>query len=456
MADLNTPVTNTPLQTLQAAFCLIKLGGNVLLVDREEVALALRGLKLGDVAFYKRSDGEMLMRRYLEKLPAPCDVKKTIADFWVNPNTHMYTDIAFSPTPQPDTTLNYWVGSLINPAAGNWDTIKTHLLEVVCNDDTTVYEYLIKYLAHMLQRPEEKPGVMIILLGNEGVGKGIFFQILERIWPKTYLMVSDINKVLGTFNATLERYYVVIMDEALFSGDRKSQDRMKSLITEKTCVIEQKFQPARTIQSVHRFFASSNHDHFAHIAADDRRSMFVRVSAKHKDNLAYFAQLGNAIKDDQVIAAMIYELMNTSLAGYNVRARPITHEHSNQKLLSLQGFDRYWYEVLMTGDFNTREYGRDLWSEPRFVRTRSLLVDYQEFDKRSQRFARTLSKEIADALTRLCPSAKKDRQTDHGEQGRGHALPDLKTARKEFETVYRCTIDWGDLEEAEQALVEST
>jgi phage/plasmid-associated DNA primase len=117
----------------------------------------------------------------------------------------------------------------------------------------------------MLQFPALKPGVMVVLLGKQGTGKGLFFEILHRIWPKTYLLVSDINQVLGQFNAALERNYVIVMDEAMFSGDRKSQDRLKSLITENTCHIEQKYQPSRTIESVHRFFASSNHSNFSNV-----------------------------------------------------------------------------------------------------------------------------------------------------------------------------------------------
>ena len=69
-----------------------------------------------------------------------------------------------------------------------------------------------------------------------------FFEILKRIWPRSTLLVSDIQQVVGQFNASLERNYVIIMDEALFSGDRRSQDRMKSLITEKSCHVEQKYQ----------------------------------------------------------------------------------------------------------------------------------------------------------------------------------------------------------------------
>jgi hypothetical protein len=294
----------------------------------------------------------------------------------------------------------------------------------------------------MLQRPEEKPGVMLILLGKQGTGKGIFFQIIQKIWSRTSLLVSDINQVVGQFNAALERHFVVIMDEAMFSGDRKSQDRMKSLITENTCHIEQKYQPSRTIESFHRFFASSNHEHFSHIEGDDRRSLFVRVSDIYQGDHDYFSQVGAAISDDLVIAGMVHYLMNVDLTGFNVRIRPITQENWQQKLLSLQGFDRYWFEVLLTETFERNPYSSTSWRDGVFIGTHAIMQGFQAFDKRSQRFTPTVSKEIADAVSRLCPSAQKDRQAVGTEQKRGYRLPTLQTARSEFEFAFKCKVEW--------------
>ncbi len=433
----------TGLQLLQLAFCLIKLSGDVMVVDRSEVAAALSGRKLGIVDFYKKSAGEVLMKRYLENLPVACDVKKTVADFWVDPSTHVYEEIAFSPIPQPTSTLNYWTGSTIQPSAGNWDVIKTHLLEVICAGDRLLNDYLIKYLAHMLQHPEIKPGVMIVLLGGQGIGKGMFFQILQRIWPRTSLLVSDIQQVVGRFNAALERNFVILMDEALFSGDRKSQDRMKSLVTEQSLQVEQKHQPSRTIHSFHRFFASSNHRQFSQVEADDRRLLFLRVSEQYQSNHQYFASLAKSIRDDKVIAAMVNDLLAVDLSGFNVHQRPITQEHGLQKLLSLQGFDRYWFEVLMSEHFDMRDDMHDEWSGPRFISTKSISAKYREFDNRNQRYAPTLSKEIADAIAWLCPSAKQCRKSMNYGQARGYTLPDLAVARQEFESAYKCKVDWG-------------
>ena len=74
---------------------------------------------------------------------------------------------------------------VIKPTQGDWSRIRTHLYEVICDGDIELFEYLLDYVAHMLQRPEEKPGVMVVLLGSQGTGKGLFFQILQRVWGRT-------------------------------------------------------------------------------------------------------------------------------------------------------------------------------------------------------------------------------------------------------------------------------
>lgn len=89
----------------------------------------------------------------------------------------------------------------------------------------------------------------------------------------TTLQVAKIDQVVGKFTSALERNYIICMDEALFAGDRAAIDNLKSIVTEQYLHIEQKFQPSRSIESVHRLFAASNHDHFAHVESDDRRCL---------------------------------------------------------------------------------------------------------------------------------------------------------------------------------------
>ena len=442
-APTQRPKLSSVLAAVQSAFCIMKLSGEIRVIDTTELVQSQSGTGRHGVHFYKKPDAELLIKRHLETLPIASDTKKVIADFWVNPNTFVYDSVAFSPLPTPAATLNYWIGYTAIPRPGNWSLIREFLLLVICNGDHRVFQYLLRYLAHMLQKPEEKPGIMIVMLGIQGAGKGTFFILLRRIWAKTTLQVSDVDQVIGRFNAALEQHYAILMDEALFSGDKKSIEKLKSLITEPQIGIEQKYQPSRTIDSFHRFFAASNNDHFAHIDRDDRRFLFLRVSSDREGDSEYFNTIFNAINDDAVISAMVHDLLQIDLSSFNVRQRPKTKEHLKQKIQSLSGFDRFWYEVLVDGVLPEQPYAPERWSSPRFVSTKQLLRGYKQYDKNAERYHTVQTQTIADKLGKLCPSAQQNRATVNGTQERGYDLPSIDVARREFDKAMGGDVDWG-------------
>jgi hypothetical protein len=389
------------------------------------------------------------MQRALETLPVSSKANVVIQQFIANPGTHSFDKVAFSPLPTASTTLNFWPDPTMKPVKGKWNEVKRFLLEVICNKNKAAFHYLVCFLAHMLQKPEEKPGIMVVLLGGQGTGKGTFFRLLHSIWSRTTLQVSDVDQVIGQFNAALERNYVICMDEAIFSGDKKSMERLKSLITEPSCRIEQKYQPSRTIDSYHRFFATSNNGHFAQIDKDDRRFLFLRVSSDFQGNLEYFEKLHPLIANEGVVSAMVFDLLTIDLTSFNVRSRPLTAEHTTQKIQSLAGFDRYWYEKLQSGDLSDCDYiSSDPWTKPRFISTKTIIQGYKEYDKNAGRYHPVQSQQIASSLEKLCPSATPARTTSvscgNKVQSRGYQLPSIGVARTEFEKIIGSKLQWDD------------
>jgi hypothetical protein len=284
-----------------------------------------------------------------------------------------------------------------------------------------------------------------VLIGGQGTGKGVFFQLLKAIWSRTTLLVSDVDEVVGKFNAALERHYVVCMDEALFSGDKKSLDRLKSLVTEPTIRIEQKYQPSRSIDSVHRFFAATNHDQFAHIEKDDRRFFFLRVSSSHQQDTDYFKRLCDSFNDGQTLEGFVSFLLCLDLADFNVRERPKTTEHDSQRIKSLNGFDRYWYEVLLNANFGAGDtFTQDHWEAGRFIATRSMVGHYKVYDHKAGKYEPIQAGNISQSVKRLCPTAKSTRKLHNNRPQRGFNLPSIQIARSDFESHFSIAIDWEE------------
>jgi hypothetical protein len=444
------------LATLQAAFAIFRSGGEFYVISLQQIHDYLAG-NLSEIEFFRKQNADILLKRYLENQAIVDEVRVVINQFWIDPNTLVFDATAFSPLLQPPTTINFWVAPTAKPCAGNCDVLKAFLLNIICTGSYSTYSYLLRYLAHMLQRPEEKSGIIIVLLGGQGTGKGTFFRILQAIWSRTTIQISDIQEVIGKFNAVLERNFIVCMDEAFFSGDRRALDRLKSLVTEPTCRIEQKYQPARTIDSYHRFFAASNHDHFAHVEQDDRRFVFLRVSDDAKGNHPFFNQLNNTISDPNIIGALVDELLQLDISQFNVRQKPRSTEQILQKLRSLEGFSRFWFEVLTSGDLMGRSDFNSTWIDPIFIPTATLMSNYTGFDKRAEWYRKVQQDVLGREFKRLCPSAKHGRhQQKHQPQRWGWWLPNLPTARREFEVFIGGPVNWHETTESAPGFDAST
>lgn len=383
--------------------------------------------------FSKQPVGNLKIRRFLRAHYPAVDDSQIARTFMVDPNTTIYTGIEFHPTRTTPGHLNLYVGPVISPVEGDCTEIDRFLFEVICDGDWQVHAYLNQYLAHAYQKPEEKPGVFLILIGGQGIGKGTFLRLIQQIWQATYLQVNKAEMIVGRFNAILARAFWAVVDEGLFSGNRQLTDRLKSLVTEPEIVVEAKYQPSLTIDSHHRFVMTTN-AHFAkNTEYDDRRDFTLRVSEKYKHDHEYWQQLNRDINPSS-LAAFVYKLAQYDLTDFNVRNIPHTAEKLQQKIHSLGAIESYWYQCLDDGSID------DSSGWPAFVASEDLLegviAHWGRFHKKP------LMRDVVQTLRILCPSVTQGQQGSTPKRRRGLVLPPLPQARGEFETWIGCKIDW--------------
>jgi hypothetical protein len=410
-----------------------------------------------------------------ETIPVGVDAKKRVvfkpvAEVWLHhrDRRQFIHGVTFDPTAgdQPGI-LNLWEGYAFKPAPGDWSLLRQHVERVICDGDPVRFNYLMSWMARMLQHPAEQGEVAVVMKGGEGTGKGTLAKVLMKIMGHHGLAISNSKHLIGNFNAHLRDVIFLFADEALFAGDRAHVGVLKSLITEPYLTVEGKFQNAVQMPNFLHVMMASNEEWVVPASQDARRFFVLEVPDRVKGDHAYFGEIWKQM-DSGGYAALLHDLLAMDLTCFNVRAVPSTEGLQRQKKLSLPTVDAWWLDCLARGYVFRSKLGLEkelsTWLSP--ITTELLFASYIEFAKgRNER--RILSREelgrfltgldaaprrmrnaivgehIADVAgawgdtTRKAETVKADRPT-------GYSFGTLTDARTQFTTKTGLDVAWDD------------
>jgi hypothetical protein len=278
-------------------------------------------------------------------------VTKTEANWWLNHTARRQYlgGVVFDPTQKagPDR-WNLWNGFPIQPIPGDWSLMRRHILEVICWGNREHLEYIIKWLARMVQHPDQQGKVALVLRGKKGCGKGFFFNRIRQLWGQHGLYISNAKHLTGNFNAHLRDCVFLFADEAFFAGDKQGEGVLKGLITDPVINVEAKYQNAVNVPNMLHIGMASNADWVVPASIDERRYFVLDVSPARIGDRAYFKALG-AQMDNGGTAAILYDLLHTDLSDFEVEDFPKTEALMQQKRHSLDSLTRWWLTVLERG-----------------------------------------------------------------------------------------------------------
>jgi hypothetical protein len=313
-------------------------------------------------------------------------IMRPVADVWLrHPQRHQFIrGVTFDPSgaPTPEGTLNLWQGFAIQPRAGSWERLRIHIRDVICRGNREHYEYLIQWLARLVQQPAEQGEVAIVMRGAEGTGKGTLARALKRILGQHALAISNSKHLTGNFNSHLRDCVFLFADEAFFAGDRQHVGVLKAIITEPYLTVEGKYQNAVQTPNFLHLMMASNEEWVVPASLEARRFLVLEVSNAHKDDHPWFASIWEEMTAGGY-AAMLHDLLRINLATFNVRRVPVTEGLQQQKKLSLHTDKAWWLDVLHRGYVHKSRHGLEevfnQWHET--IATDLLYASYTDFAK---------------------------------------------------------------------------
>jgi hypothetical protein len=204
----------------------------------------------------------------------------------------------------------------------------------VALEDETNYNYLLSWVAHLLQKPGEKPGVAVVMRGGKGIGKGMFVtQILAKIIGTTnFIQVTNPEHITGKFNLHLFAKLLYFADEAFFAGDVRTGKVVDSLISEPLQMLEKKGLDAIQVVSYSRLIMATNEEWSVRASEDERRYFLLDVSSVEQQKADYFNELGRAIPAE--LPAFKHSLMNLNIDGFDWYNAPKTAALQEQIIYS--------------------------------------------------------------------------------------------------------------------------
>jgi hypothetical protein len=228
-----------------------------------------------------------------------------------------------------------------------------HVRTVWCKGEQGLFDYVMNYFAHIIQKPWEKTGVAIVVHGEQGSGKGIVVQKIGKIVGRHFKHVGDFAEVLGKFNASVMKDPILLfLDEVSWGGNRKDGGILKKLITEPTHRIEEKFMPSITVDSYVNCIIASNEDWIVSYAGKERRFLVLDTNNRHAGpqtpaSREYFATL-----DRVPPAAVAQFLYQRDISDFHPQEIPYSRAAQLQKEQSLDSVGQWWLERLREGSLS--------------------------------------------------------------------------------------------------------
>lgn len=297
------------------------------------------------------------------------DRRVKVGDEWMNPaeqflqSTGRASSVQFAPPPcaVPETTLNLYVGRAVEPVQGEYGNIRSFIRDVVCAGRYELFKFVWLWMAHLVQRPGEKPGTAIVLRGQGGTGKSSFGRILERLCAPHSLTLADQEHVTGRFAGShLGVCLLAVCTESLFAGDPKVSGKLKSLITAPTLLAEAKGLPAVQLSSFTRFYFDSNNERVVPIDGDgsERRYLVMEINDIYRNNADYFERLYREIEGDG-LSALLFDLLaydpnDDNLDWSSLRIAPDTPERRSMRWHSMRPVERALLKIFEDGELTTR------------------------------------------------------------------------------------------------------
>lgn len=225
------------------------------------------------------------------------------------------------------------------------DTFLSMYREILCNNVEESFDFEIKKLAHIIQKPEIKTGAVSIFKAGQGVGKSFLLMFLMSYVFGKHLSITiyDKNQLTAKFNSHLMGKIFVILEEGVDLTSIGDISAFKGMTRCPTINIEYKgVNVEDTMDCCMNFYIATNSDYNRMFGeSDERTANFNVCSEKYKVNVEFFHEMANILYNFDAGKHIFHYLANLDISDFKVQRVPEGDEKRRKKINSAPSFIRH-------------------------------------------------------------------------------------------------------------------
>lgn len=216
----------------------------------------------------------------------------------------------------------------------------------LCSGDKNVSNYLVNWIANIIQKPSKKSEVAIVLYSfAEGAGKNSFTDLLVKLFDGYTTKITNIDMIASNFNSDMAGKLIVVGDE-IKARAQNMADELKNAITQKEIRIEYKGVDAIMLRDYSNYIFTTNNELILKISCSDRRYCLIECPDEIKSR-NYFDEYFSKLENDDILTDVFMYLATLDISNFNTRDIPMTDYKKRNVMNSLPAYiqmmrDRYF------------------------------------------------------------------------------------------------------------------
>ena len=259
----------------------------------------------------------------------------------------------------------------------NLDLIQEHMRSL-CNFSESNYNYVLDWLAQIVQQPHILPHTSLIFISEEGVGKDIFIGFINEVIGDRYSHNTEkLELVCGKFNSVLGGKLLMTLNETNPVESRERVENIKFLITAEKITIEGKHKEPIKCNNYCRFIFFSNRLFAFPLEEGSRRPVIIKSSSKYlpssigtEENHKFFSKVVSMYKDPKYQKAFLELLKKRDISKFNPKEFAKSELHQTLEENSISPLVGWFGELIQQTKEETIKMG-----------TVEALVEFTQYSK---------------------------------------------------------------------------